>query len=215
MTNLNLPKGYLSHTQMDSWTKSKKEYRKRYYEGCPMYITPELEFGKKIANQYEALHTDPQTDVEHPIIRNLPRGDVAEYELRCSIRDIPVLGFIDSYETDTNHIRELKTGKTPWTQARVDRHPQLKMYCACIKAIVGEYNPYVDLLWVQTENVEDMTEIDGMKFGTRKIQLTGEYDRFTTIITANQLLEYEQLVERVAREISEDFTLWTRLHHQT
>lgn len=215
MIKLNLPKGYLSHSQIEAWIKNKKEYRKRYYEGFPMYITPELEFGKTVAEQYEKLHKDADADVSHPVIRSIPRGDSPEYELRCEVAGVPVLGYIDSFNEPDMKIRELKTGKTPWSEARAKRHPQLKMYCACIDKIFGSYNPYVDLIWVPTKDVTVTDIIDGMSFPTRKIELTGEYKPFPVTIMRNDLLEYEKVVVRVATEISEDFTVWSRLHPQT
>lgn len=212
MIALNLPKEYLSHSQIECWKKSKKDYRKRYYEGRPMYITPELEFGKLIGGQYEALHKDEPVDLTHPVIGQIPRGTTPEYELRCELRGVPVLGFIDSYNEENRRIDELKTGKVPWTQARVDRHPQLKMYAASIKHMHGSYDPYVYLHWLETENYEDDECIDGISVGTRRIRLTGRLETFRTTVMINDIIEYEKMVEQVAREISEDYTMWQRLH---
>ncbi len=209
---LNLPRGYLSHTQKDCWKKSKKDYRKRYYEGTPFYITPEIEFGKQVGAQYEALHGDVPVTLMHPIIGSIPRGTYPEYELRCEVRSIPVLGYIDSFDETCSRVIELKTGKTPWTQSRVDRHEQLKMYSSALRVMHGEYNPYVTLVWLPTRNRQVRDVIDGMEFAGRAIELTGEIKPFTTCIHANDLLEYEKDVERVAREISEDYTIWQRLH---
>lgn len=211
---LNLPKGYLSHSQIESWTKSKPDYRKRYYEGRSMYITPELEFGKLVGGQYEALHKDESVDLTHPVIGKIPRGTTPEYELKCELRGVPVLGYIDSFKDSDLKIHELKTGKTPWTQTRVDRHKQLKMYCACVKSIHGKHNPYVDLHWLVTENYEDDEMIDGIPVGTRRIRLTGELETFHTTVMYNDIIEYEKHVEQVAREISEDYTMWRRLHSE-
>jgi len=208
---LNIPRNYLSHTQIETWRKSKKEYRARYYDGKPMYQTPELEFGKRVAEQYEALHKDPDAPVEHPVIKRIPRGDVPEYELKCEVRGVPIVGYIDSFDTNMQRVHEVKTGKTPWSQARVDRHPQLKMYCAAMRSLTGSYNPYVYLHWIETRNTTGGTMIDGMSFGKRVIELTGELATLHTVVTHNDLLEYEKVVEQTAREISEDFTLWKRL----
>lgn len=212
MSELNLPKGYLSHSQIDCWQKSKQDYRKRYYEGRSMYITPELEFGKLVGGQYEALHKGEPVELIHPVIGDIPRGTTPEYELKCELRGVPVLGYIDSYNEENRRIDELKTGKTPWTQARVDRHAQLKMYASCIKQLHGSYDPYVYLHWLETENCEDDVLIDGIAVGTRRIQLTGRLETFRTTVMVNDIIEYEKLVEDVAREISNDYTLWQRLH---
>jgi len=209
---LNLPRGYLSHTQIDAWKKSKKDYRKRYYDGTPFYITPEIEFGKIVGGQYEALHGDVPVTLMHPIIGSIPRGTHPEYELRCEVRGIPVVGFIDSFDETCSRVIELKTGKTPWTQSRVDRHEQLKMYSSALRVMRGEYNPYVTLVWLPTRDRPVRDVIDGMEFTGRSIELTGEIKPFTTCIHANDLLIYEKVIEQTAREISEDYTVWQRLH---
>lgn len=212
MAWLDLPKGYLSHSQIELWLRSKADYRKRYYEGRGFYITPEIEFGKMIAEQVEAMHKNEPVPLAHPILADLPRGTHSEYELRCELRGVPVLGFIDSFDDGDLTIHEYKSGKKPWTQGRTDRHPQLKMYAASIRTLRGEYNPYAQLHWLETENYEDEDMIDGVGVSTRRIRLTGKLTTFKTTIHINDIIEYENLVERVARDISTDYTLWKRLH---
>ena len=210
---LTLPKGYLSHSQIELWKRSKKDYRIRYYEGKPMYITPELTFGKKIAEQYEALHTDEKVQVDSPVLQTVSRGNIAEYKLECELNGVPVLGFIDSFDESNNTIYELKTGKVPWTQARVERHQQLLMYASCVKALHGKYNPYVKLIWLKTHKVDGIIEIDGVKCSHPEIQLTGDKEEFIRIVHADELVDYQNEVEEIARAISEDYSVWKRLHY--
>lgn len=179
-----------------------------------MYITPELEFGKLVGGQYEALHSDPLAPLEHEVIRKIPRGTTPEYELKCELRGVPVLGYIDSYDESTMQVHELKTGssKYAWSQSRVDKHPQLKMYAACIKQMHGSYNPYIYLHWIETERYQDSEVIDGIDVGARRIRLTGKLTTFKTTVHHNDIIEYEKLVEQVARDISADYTVWSRLN---
>jgi len=209
---LNLPKGYLSHTQIDMWIKDKKQYRRMYYEGRQMYQTPEIEFGRSVARQYEMLHTEENWPVDHPVIRRIPRGTRPEFEVRAEIESIPLLGFIDSYDENSGIIHELKTGKTPWTQARVDKHGQLKIYSLLLKKMFGKHNPYVQLHWLPTATTKKKDIIDGIGFTSNEITLTGDVETFHTTISITDLFDYTRLIKQVYSEIVEDYGLWKRLH---
>ena len=179
-----------------------------------MYITKEIELGKKIGGQYEMLHTEADWPVDHPVIRSIPRGTQAEYELRFTFGDVPFLGFIDSLDLEKKSILELKTGRktSPWTQARVNRHDQLVVYYAGVKELLGECNPYTKLVWLPTHELQSSDVIDGLEFPKSELMLTGESEVFTRCIQHNEVIAYRNIVQQVAREISEDWTIWSKLH---
>src|SRR5574338_1078197 len=100
---LNLPKKYLSYSQMNTWLKNKEAYRSRYYRGEKQHENPEMLFGKKIAKMLE----DPK---DHPVLSKIPHYSISEYGIKTEVDGIPVIGYIDSYDPDTKSFLEYKTG---------------------------------------------------------------------------------------------------------
>lgn len=214
MTTLNLPKGYLSHSSVSTWLRSRKQFRELYYPPTKsLYETKEISFGKKTGKEYEMLHTEESWPVSNDVIRRIPRHTAAEQELLFTLGEVPFKGYIDSFCPKTGSIIELKTGRktSPWNQARVNRHDQLVAYVIGVKALFGEANPYVKLIWLPTHDVETSGSIDGVEFSTKELALTGEHHIFSRCVQLSDITEYTKKVENVAREISEDYTMYKRL----
>jgi len=120
---LNLPKKYLSFSQLTLWSKDREAYRKRYYEGIPMPDTEYTLFGREV---HTAIDTDPKfKDI---------RLDTAEKKIAVDIDGVPVLGYIDTFDQHTCDFGEYKSGirkkdgKPRWTQSLVQKHEQLPFY---------------------------------------------------------------------------------------
>jgi hypothetical protein len=193
----NLPKPYLSYSAIDSWMKSPNQFRKRYYENAPSFVTPELNFGKKIADLLENKDES---------LAHIKQYATPEQQVQVDIEGVPIFGYIDSFDPETNSFYEFKTGRMPWTQKKVDKHLQLDIYSLCIEEIFGSVNDECMLIWMQTEKIVEpkvglITHED-----SHGIRLTGEVMEFTRVITDEERENTRTLIARVAQEISDDYT---------
>jgi RecB family exonuclease len=114
---------------------------------------------------------------------------------------VPTLSFLDSFQREPIAFQEYKTGKTPWTQERVDKHGQLLMYCSALRASLGAYPACVHLIWLRTQEV---SVTNGM-LRNREIELTGEAQIFPRYFTKEELDAFDEELLKVALEISEAY----------
>lgn len=201
----NLPKSYLSYSAMSTWLQSPDTYRKRYYENAPMVVTPELAFGKKIADLLEAKDES---------VSHIKQYIKPEQKINCEIEGVPIFGFIDSFDPDTRSFYEFKTGRVPWTQKRVDKHLQLDLYSLCIEEIFGSVNDDCELIWLETaQNKVKMTGLITHE-NSHNIVLTGTVKEFKRNITKDDREATKEMVVRIAEEISKDYTEYLKAKHQ-
>lgn len=196
---LNLPKKYLSYSAIDTFLKRPAEFRKRYYENAPMVVTPELSFGKMIADRLENRHES----VAH--IKQYPKP---EQQIKVNIGGVPIFGFIDSYDPETRSFLEYKTGRKPWTQTRVDKHLQLDIYSLAIEEIFGSVTDECELIWMETAKVEKPQVGLVAHEDSYGIELTGKVNSFPRTITKGDREATRQLIVSVAEAISKDYTKW-------
>ena len=192
-----LPKPYLSYSAMNLWLTNKDRYRKQYYEKVSSPSSPELRFGKRIADLLE----NKDKSLDH--IQQYP---VPEQPLNVTIDGVPVLGFIDSFDPTKQRFLEFKTGKQPWTQKRVDNHKQLDLYSLCIQEIYGSVTDLCHLIWMQTENVDVKSVGLITHEDSHSIQLTGEVHTFERVITQDERNAMRELLITCAREIHDDYS---------
>lgn len=184
---------------MNDFYYNRKRFQDKYYRGIEWPATPELAFGKRIG---ELLENGDET------LAHIPHGDVAEKKLNFEVDGIPVLGFVDSFRTKDNFIFEFKTGKTPWTQGRVDKHFQLDVYSLGIEILEGKVNDECMLIWMETERVERPKEGRLSHSNEYDIQFTGKIREFTRTITSEDRASAYEKIITIAQEISEDYTDW-------
>lgn len=193
----NLPKPYLSYSAMNLWLTNKDRYRKQYYENLSSPSSPELRFGKRIADLLE--HKDAS-------MSHIEQYSVPEQPLNVTIDGVPVLGFIDSFDPVRQRFLEYKTGKQPWTQKRVDNHKQLDLYSLCIQELFNSVTDLCHLIWMQTENVEVKSVGLITHEDSHSIQLTGKVETFARVITQDERDAMRELLVTTAKEISDDYT---------
>lgn len=205
MNDLKLPKGHLSFTQIDTWLRSKDTYRKKYYGGVHFATTPAMEFGNIVTKAMER---------GEEWVAFIPRHPFFERELLVNVDGIPVHAFIDNSDPAINRFREQKTGKTPWTEAKVKKHKQLDLYSLLLEIEDGFVTDECDFVWVKTKDDETTVEFDGhiLEGKSTKILLTGEIVEFTRIITKEEREAMRALIVRVGREIEEDFAAYKHLY---
>lgn len=202
---MNLPKEHLSFSQINTWLTSPETYRKKYYGGVKYGTTPAMAFGNEVT---EAMERGEDW------VAFIPRHPVFERELKVDIDGIPVLMYIDNLDPKTNTFREQKTGKSPWTQNKVDKHLQMDIYSLGLEIADGFVDDVCDLIWVETIIEKENYSFDGheMEGGTPKIKLTGDYKIFPRTITAEDRQKCRDLIVRVGREIEEDYSAYKHLY---
>lgn len=194
-----LPRAYLSYSQMDLWQKSREQYRLRYYLNGPSFESRETIFGKRFAKMME-------DELQHPVADLVPRGDKTEYKILETILGVPVLGYLDGFNSNTLSILEYKTGKECWTNLRVAKHDQLVIYSLLVKKKHKKVNPVVSLVWVQTKEVAHSYNIAGVTFSANScIDFTGYVQTFKRRIVQWERDKMKKKIRKVAEEISEDY----------
>lgn len=211
-----LPKPHLSFSQIQLWLSSKETYRKKYYADVPPTWgqTPAMAFGNTVTEamergeewvkfipRYSTFEYNPSDEPSDPNVKTL------------SIQGVPVMAFIDSMNLDTCQFAEQKTGVTPWTQNKVNKHFQLDIYSLLIQKEFGDVQDECFLIWVKTEKVKKKRIFDGHELEGREIiQLTGEYKMFPRVITQFDRDEMEKTIVKVGREIEEDYKAMKHLY---
>jgi len=211
-----LPKPYLSYSAINTFLTNPSDFRKRYYGNIQLPSSPELNFGKRVGEMVEEIINKCSDITEKTysdytcgdVTVSIPHGDVAEKELKFEVDGIPVLGYIDSFLSERKYIFEMKTGKTPWTQGRVDKHLQLDIYSLGVETITGSVDDECVLVWLETRRKELLQGGRRTHAGAYEIEFTGKVKEFTRTITKEDRENAYNTIIRVAQDISEDYTDW-------
>jgi hypothetical protein len=197
----NLPKPYLSYSQVSMWQKNKDQYRQRYYLNAPAFENIEIIFGKKVAKMLEE-------GVDHPVLNKVPKYKFTEYRVEKSVGDVPFLAVFDSFSKLRSGIIEYKTGKEPWDDVRVAKHRQLDTYSLMAKIDRGWVDPWCRLVWMETRYAPVMDSIGSFKCERdgNELEFTGKIKTFWRRISEWERKKMKETIQQVAREISEDYT---------
>lgn len=203
---MNIPKGRISYSMWNLWCMDKEKFRKRYYENEPSFESRETIFGKNIASMLER-------NEYHPILAKVPSGTHKEYRIETVIQDMPVLAFLDSCSPATGSLFEIKSGRIPWNQQRVDTHDQLPFYCMCLQAKLGYYDPHVLLIWLETQLSPRTELIGGITFYNDDyrdlmVKLTGRLQVFTREVKQSDIDSITERVLLSAKEIETDYATY-------
>lgn len=213
---LHLPKPYLSYSAMELWLRDQPAYRARYYLGEPYFSTPYTEFGNLVGGALE------NREWEHPVLKpvrgKIPQGTHPEHLIEVDIAGVPILGKLDDFHLQNFAIEEYKTGirdskgNAPWDRVKVRKHKQLTLYTLMVKHKYGEWNPDIQLTWMETEWARICNKV---QFGAGTIEecqlglrLTGHVETFKRTIAPWELDRMEKFIRDTAEEISEDYKLW-------
>ncbi len=192
-----LPKPWLSWSSINCWLSNPERFRREYFENSEKLDTKYLRFGKGIAELIE-------TGKHKELLPDLPVYSHPEYKMQCEVMGVPLLGFIDSYDPEKNVFLEYKTGKHPWTQAKVQKHDQLTLYATMLKQITGKVPEYCDLVWIETK--EGSVEVeDFWRTNEKQINCTGKIVTFRREFDEREIDRMEFIVQKAAEEISEAY----------
>jgi len=189
-----LPKPHLSWSQMTCWESSPARYRREYFESGEKLDTKYLRFGKGIAGLIETgKHTE--------LLPDLIVYDSPEFEIKTNIKGVPILAYIDSYNSVDNVFREYKTGKIPWTKAKVIKHGQLLFYATALKYSCGKIPEYCHLDWIQTK-VGAIEVDDFWRKNEKEVQITGKIQEFYRAFDEREIAKMEDRIVKAAKEIA-------------
>lgn len=206
----NLPRTYLSYSSWSLWKKNREAFRRKYYLNEPSFENVETIFGKKIAKMLE----DKEQIKKHPVLSLIPSYSLAEHGIDVVINDIPVKGYLDTFDPETFSFGEFKTGhlnkdgKAPWNRVKVFKHDQLPFYSLLVEKKYGKVNRVTNLHWIETKFKEKMIVFDGIELiaDSRELELTGRIESFKRIIPKWERELIRKDIIKVAGEISEDYT---------
>jgi len=195
MKKLLLPRGYLSYSAKTMWEKNPKQFIAHYFEGKDKLDTKYLRFGKGMA--------------EHWSQRDLQPGQITELETRINICGVPVLSFIDYYDSNNHVFEEDKTGKIPWTNSKVQKHEQLPFYATVLKHRYGTMPKSCTLVWLETiEGCAD--DSDFWAKAEKKLTLTGKEVRFVREFDEREITRMELSIIQTATQISDAYKAFIR-----
>ncbi len=233
-TKLILPKGYLSWSQMYCWINNRSRYVKEYFEDGEKLKTRYLDFGSKFSKMVEGLcdlmkvnssrfnavqilkKDYPMDENMESVLMELDIEGISEYQIGNSGREndkhpvckvqglVPILAFLDKYVDRNGAIQEYKTGLQPWTLAKVQKHDQLPFYGVGLKFCGRPLPEYADLHWIETKEVEE-ERVDFWRDGAKLIKATGKIKTFHREFDPREFERMEELIIRVAREISDAY----------
>ena len=197
MTKLILPKPHLSWSQMSCWMSNPVRYRKEYFECGDKLDSKYLRFG-------QGIHELIENGKYKELLPDLIVYDTHELEVRVEVNGIPTLSYIDSYDEKENVFRDTKTGKIPWTKAKVIKYGQFVFYATVLKWKTGKMPEYCDIDWIETK--EGSVEVDDFwRTGEKQLNVTGKVVSFHRVFDEREIEKMEELIVKVANEISEAY----------
>lgn len=232
-SNIVLPKGYLSWSQMYCWMNNRARYISEYFEDGKRLDTRYLRFGSQFSKMVEDLEgimvgipnrgfaidelakKYPMDENMKSVLMELDIDGISEYQIGnsgreddktpvCKIRgEVPILAFLDKLKPD-NAIGEYKTGLAPWTLAKVQKHDQLPFYGVGLKWSGRPLPEYADLHWIPTEEKET-ERVDFWRDGEKIILAKGTIKTFHREFDEREFERMEDAIIRVATEISDAY----------
>ena len=169
--------------------------------------SPEMDFGNKVT---EAMERGEEW------CSFIPRHPVFEFDASMEIDGVPIKAYVDNFCPERIKFREQKTGRTPWTQSKVNKHIQLDMYSTLLEEKFGRVDDECELIWVGARKVRKTVTLPGgivIEADSTDIELTGDYTIFTRVITAEERKACREMIVRVAKEISEDYRAMKHLYN--
>ncbi len=204
---IQLPKTYLSYSQISLWKSSPQRYIELYMNNnqAMRLNNSGLAYGKVVADALEkGVETgDILTDAAMLL---LPKYDVADKEIRATVKTkdgcFDIIGRPDSLDSKTKEFYEFKSGKGRWTLNKAQKHPQLIFYALLIYLAYGVVLKGAKLIWIQTEDViEPYKEGDWLPGDKKSIKPTGRIEVFVVNFTLSDILNTLASTIKIAKEI--------------
>lgn len=203
-SDLILPTGYLSHSQIELWEKSRESYRTTYYGGKRFTGNMYTDFGNEVTLAMER---------NEPWVAFIPRFSVFERAFIVDIDGIPFKGQIDQFEPSTGCFAEQKTVMTKWSDNKIAKHKQFDRYSLAIEIMDGFVQDLAFFIDVRSAKRKKSEMVCGIEvFGDDEMYLTGEFNVIERVVTAEDREREFANISRVGREIAEDFAAMKHLY---
>ena len=187
-----LPKKYLSYSAIQQWNESREQFRKKYYLCIWPAETRFTLYGHEIEKEiYAGLHP------------HIPCFG-GQHKLETEIENIPIVGYLDSFDKNKNRFIDFKSSKNKWTKSQVQRLDQLPFYSMLVKKIYGSVDPFCQLVWLETRLVKQ----SGLLQQEEKLELTGKFEIFEREIEPFEHVRMVKWIVKSAEAISKDYQLW-------
>lgn len=200
----NLPKGYLSYSQMTLWQQNKDLYRQRYYGESKFIDTPEIRFGKEIAKH-----------LEENKINGVKRFRKPEHEIKVDLEGYTLLGYIDSFCPRWKKIIEYKTSRTDvkdkWSQVKVQKHKQLDFYSLLVQMKYGSVHNECELIVLETIDEPIYQGKRQLELKDKNIKLTGRVTTYKRVIEQWERDFMRQEILKVIKEIENDYRHYKKI----
>jgi hypothetical protein len=180
---------YISYSQYALFKSSPKAYYEKYVLDKSPKGTKYQQFGKRLMEDLEfaELRHTPKR------LRDLTEGKIIEYELTAKSKQVhkDLFGIIDVLSTNKQSFFEIKTGKLPWTKAKVMKDEQMLFYALMIFLEFGVI-PSAKLIWIETEDTDD-----------NSVKFTGKIEEFTREFTLEELVWFENELLNFENDLDE------------
>ena len=179
---MDLPRSYISWSQMEKWERSKREWIKTYVNEQKIFETQALKTGKEFASASEfGLSNDPSVQM---LLDLAPTMKWSEKEIRAYWEEEKIEILVKMDKCDEFAFRDQKTGSVEWNQERVNEHGQLALY-AFARELAGYRN---DEAWIDW-------------FPTKDGKFTGEIKSFKRIITKKDIDDIKKRIKKYIAEV--------------
>ena len=193
---MDLPRGYLSPSQIALVLQNPKQYVKQYIHGEAGWTSEQQKFGSMIHNILEGRAKTPKTLLKK--LSDVPKYKKHDVEIKTLLKrkavKLELLGRLDGLGINQG---EYKTGMIPWTQRKANESLQLRIY-ALIEYKNTKEIPNQKLSWLQSE------------WKGEKIILTGQCQTFHVKHDLKTMLETEALVwrayDRIISLLTEEYS---------
>lgn len=174
-----------------SWSAiSSFEYDpEQWYQNYVLGIRPtskEMTFGSQVDKR---LQEDPT------FLPAVERYPIMQHEMRARLGKLELVGFADGFDRSGLRLKDDKTGKKAWDQARADETGQLSMY-ALLLWLTEKIQPEkleLSISWLPTKEMGDFT----IQFRDDPVVPHIFYTRRTM----RDILEFGQRINRVYKEM--------------
>jgi len=213
MLDLILPKGYLSHSQIELWLKSPDSYRKTYYGGQRFNGNMYTDFGNAVTLAMEKNEPWVQCVIEAIKSECGFNFSTFERDFIVDIDGIPFKGSIDQFEASNGIFAEQKTVMRPWSRNKINDHLQFDRYSLAIEIMDGSVNDLAYFIDARSAKRRKTEEVCGYTVeGDEEMYLTGEVNVIERYISAGDREREFERIRRVGREIAEDFAAYNHLY---
>lgn len=146
MQKLNFKERPLSWSQIASFEYSPEQWFSRYILNEKQEENASMKFGKWFG---EKVATDPT------FYPQIPRYPIFEQKLSVMFNQIPIIGYIDSYDPATHSFLEYKTAKTIWSKDKAENHGQLHLYALALYITHKKLPESINLVCIKTNESGD------------------------------------------------------------